>query len=382
MTQMQLQEVSSSRHYGALDGIRGLAILLVFFYHYGDLSQSSSRLLRFVGHVKSSGWIGVDIFFVLSGFLITGILYESRNEIHYYRRFYIRRALRLFPVFYGVCLVTLLLAPVLHLQWHWSYLAILLYGTNIIVVLDPLTRRVGPFEITPLWSLALEEQFYLLWPLAVHLLKTRERVLRLSLGVIILAFAARITALHTGVPVAAIYWELPTRMDSLAAGAALALLLRGPKKERWESIARHSLVPLWSALLLMGVYEHGLGLLDPITIVAGYTLLALGSAALIAEALRPSSWIALIFSNPMLRFLGKISYGLYVYHTLAWTGAKPVFDFLQRHLHSQLAAGIGVYVIFFGGTVLFSYLSYRFYEVKFLRLKDSLAPAPKRARPA
>jgi peptidoglycan/LPS O-acetylase OafA/YrhL len=365
-----------------LDGIRGIAVLLVFFFHYGDLSQSSSRLLRFVGYVKGSGWIGVDIFFVLSGFLITGILYESRNESHYYRRFYIRRALRLFPVFYGVCLVVLLLAPLLHVQWRWAYLAVLFYGTNIVLPLHSSPDPVGPVRITHLWSLAVEEQFYLLWPFAVHLLKTREKVLRLSIGVIIVAFAARVVALYAGVPATVIYWELPTRMDSLAVGAALALLLRGPRKDFWESIARSSLVPLWLTVLLIGVYEHGLDHLNPVTIVAGYTLLAFASASLIAEALRPFSRVALIFNNSVLRFLGKISYGLYVYHLLIWTGAKPVFAFLQLRLRSQLAAGIGIYVVFLGGTVLFSYLSYRFYELRFLRLKDKLAPAPAKAQPA
>lgn len=372
------RKITAKLHYPPLDGIRGLAILLVFFRHYGDLSSSSSWLLRFFNGVKNSGWIGVDLFFVLSGFLITGILFDSRNDSDYYRRFYIRRALRLFPLFYGLCLLILVLSPLLEVHWSWGYLAFPFYGANIAVALDPILGSIGLVTISHLWSLAVEEQFYLLWPMAVRRFKDREGLLRFTYAVIVLAFVLRIVALRLGVPAFAIYRELPTRMDSLAVGAALALLLRGPRPERWMHLARISLLPLIIALAVMGFYQSGLRELNPITMLFGYTLLAFASGALIAETLHPSSITARFFNNLGLQFLGKISYGLYVYHLLWWRAAKPLYGFLSHHLHSQVLSGIGIYAVFLTGTILFSYISYRFYEMPFLRLKDKLAPAKTR----
>jgi len=149
----------SNTHYIALDGLRGLAILLVFFRHYGDLS-SSSRLLHILNQVKNSGWIGVDLFFVLSGFLITGVLYDTRNAPNYFKNFYVRRALRLFPVFYGTAIVLLLLTPVLHLHWIAIQALYLVYGGNFVWIYDGSATTIGPFNLTHLWSLAVEEQFY------------------------------------------------------------------------------------------------------------------------------------------------------------------------------------------------------------------------------
>jgi peptidoglycan/LPS O-acetylase OafA/YrhL len=165
-------------------------------------------------------------------------------------------------------------------------------------------------------------------------------------------------------------------MDSLAVGGALALLLRGPRPEFWLRLARIVLIPLWLLLAIMGFCEKGLDEFNPVTIVFGYSLLAFASAALIAESLRPASWISRFFSNPVLRFYGKISYGMYIYHLLVWRAAKPTFFFLASHLPSQTLAGIGVYVLFLSGTTIFSYLSFRFYEMPFLRLKDKLAADP------
>src|SRR5580700_6952106 len=154
----------------ALDGIRGVAILLVLFYH---LFRYDNSLL---GRLSHHGWLGVELFFVLSGFLITGILYDSRGEVHYFRNFYGRRVLRIFPLYYGFLAVAALLAPLLikaqlqgihtyiHYQvWWW------LYAANI---LESIKGWIcAAFD--PFWSLAIEEHFYLIWPLLIALAPKR-----------------------------------------------------------------------------------------------------------------------------------------------------------------------------------------------------------------
>jgi peptidoglycan/LPS O-acetylase OafA/YrhL len=367
-------ELSSNHHYKALDGVRGVAIILVFFFHFARWNDTSTLIARLFNAATASGWIGVDIFFVLSGFLITGILYDTRNDDHYSRRFYVRRMLRIFPIFYGSCLVLLILAPVLHIGWRWGYLAILFYGANFLQARSPSYDQVGPVLIGHVWSLAVEEQFYLLWPSAVRILKTRTRILSLAVALAVSAFILRIVELRVGVDLRAIYRDLFTRMDTLAIGAALALLLRGPRKQFWETAARRSLLPLWGLLLVIAVLERRFDHYDPVTITWGYSLLALASAALIAEAIRPESWTAKIMSNRVLRFLGKISYGLYLYQGLVIVAARPVLALLRRCIPSRLAADSCTFAIALMGTVLFSYLSYQFYERPFLRLKSRLAP--------
>ena len=148
-------------HIPALDGVRGLAVLMVFVYHYGGGARSSNPLLRTVGETVKLGWSGVTLFFVLSGFLITGILWRSREEERWWRTFYIRRILRIFPLYY----FTLLIVFVSGLVFHRVYLL----GTPLMVYafyLQGLLTRMNlgavfPFTMGHYWSLAVEEHFYL-----------------------------------------------------------------------------------------------------------------------------------------------------------------------------------------------------------------------------
>jgi len=215
----------------------------------------------------------------------------------------------------------------------------------------------------------------MLWPFAVRHIKSRERILQFALAVIAIAFAIRVVAFYSGISTHVLYMELPTRMDSLAVGAVLALLLRGPRPDLWMHIARISLVPLWLLVVSMAAYEGGLHFLSPLTALIGYSLLAFASGALVSETLRPGSWAERAFSNSIMRFIGKISYGMYIYHLLPWRAAKPVYAYLFLRFHSQLMAGLSTLGVFLTGTILVSWLSYKFFEMPFLRLKDKLAPA-------
>src|SRR5262249_4475877 len=209
-----------------LDGLRGLAIALVVFYHTTNYAMARSAFDRALTVLPSLGWSGVDLFFVLSGFLITGILLRARQSPTYFRSFYARRVLRIFPLYYAVLVLLLLIVPRIGVLspfdgfwnagasrqgfWYWLYLS------NLKVALaGAWQHRV--LDIT--WSLAIEEHFYLLWPLAVR--RCSERTLLAICAVTALgALALRVALLATSVSPIAVYVLAPCRLGPPPTGAA------------------------------------------------------------------------------------------------------------------------------------------------------------------
>lgn len=227
---------SGRRHFPELDGLRGLAILMVLLFHYATLLPS------FVLPVFGQGWAGVQLFFVLSGFLITGILLDSKGQEHYFRNFYARRTLRIFPLYYGVLSVLLIallvfrlgfpqvwahkhLAPLLwsYQPWLWTYTA------NIqMAIHNKVMFLVGHF-----WTLCVEEQFYLVWPLVVFAF-SRKTVLRICVALIAGALVIRLTLTGLGAGGGTNFVLTPCQMDSLAAGALVATLIRLRGGTQWR----------------------------------------------------------------------------------------------------------------------------------------------------
>src|SRR4051794_20681335 len=161
----------------ALDGFRALAVTLVFIHHLGGGSHGGA-VLRAINEFRKRGWMGVDLFFVLSGFLITGILFDTRNDSHFFSRFYARRSLRILPLFYLVAAVLLALTPIFNYQWHWLQLTFLAYIGNLFGNYDFSLYEVlssshpnAKIFLGHIWSLCVEEQFYLLWPFVVWLVR-------------------------------------------------------------------------------------------------------------------------------------------------------------------------------------------------------------------
>src|ERR1051326_5357564 len=169
-----------------LDGIRGIAIALVIIHHGFFGAKPSGALSTFVARLAASCWVGVDLFFVLSGFLITGILLKSRDSAGYFRIFYMRRFFRIFPLYYSCLAAALLVSaafysdvtPKLDLSWNLLYLA------NIRLALHGWAWR----PVSHLWSLSVEEQFYLVWPTVIFLLPRRHTLSAIS--AIFVAFLA------------------------------------------------------------------------------------------------------------------------------------------------------------------------------------------------
>jgi peptidoglycan/LPS O-acetylase OafA/YrhL len=289
-----------------LDGLRGVAILLVLASH-----TPLSAVVPFGGS-------GVDLFFVLSGYLITSILLKSKGSPAYVRNFYIRRGLRIWPL-YAVLLVfcyaiaarfipALGFAPDSY-PWYWYAL----YLQNFAI------RDPGPIELSVTWSLAIEEQFYLVWPWVVRRLSARQLTL-LLIGMVVAAPVCRaIAAYALGLPQRFAYALTFCRMDAIAAGALIATL-----KEAWptsradvEAVASRAVVllPLAWGLSYFPAFRS-----SSLTFVVMNSLTPIGYAGLLSVVLsnhfgRLNRWL----SASALRYTGKISYGLYIYHMIVFT---------------------------------------------------------------
>ena len=363
-----------------LDGVRGLAVLLVLFHHLVYLSGIDRHFwpdLQLFRLVYSS-WLGVDLFFVLSGFLITGILYQAKGSPLFFRSFYGRRVLRIFPLYYGFLVFALVAFPLWlptestrnlldHQGWYWSYLS------NVYVAREGWQE---PSHLGHLWSLAIEEQFYLLWPLAVWALD-RKWLIRLAVACFVGALVLRY-ARPFGLDGLDAYVLLPTRMDSLAAGAFLALVIRGERGAavlgRWPQVAAAISFTVVAALYAS---DGRLSFEEPLVAVIGYTFIAAGFAALIAMAITASSGARLrrALSALPLVFLGKYSYGLYVVHV-------PIILFLHDaglratqfpRLFGSSLPGVVVFSAV-GGllSLAVAVAIYHAWEAPFLRLKRYL----------
>jgi peptidoglycan/LPS O-acetylase OafA/YrhL len=369
------QPIDFKTRFPALDGIRALAVGMVFFGHYGGGSHGG-LVLRFLNHVRACGWMGVDLFFVLSGFLITGILFDTRNDSRFFRRFFVRRSLRIFPVFYLLCAILLLLTPVFHYQWHWLQLTFLVYLGNFFAnhnfSLYEVASRNHPAArvlIGHFWSLCVEEQFYLLWPLVVWSVRDRIRLLWTASGICLLALLLRITMCLT-FPASAETWiirTLPFRMDSLLFGAILALMLRGPRSDLWQRSCKW--IFLGGLALVVPLFLEFPFTTSPWILTLGLTLLAVTGAGLIGITLRSGSPAFRFFHLRPLRILGKYSYGFYIYHMVfQWAFIKLLILMTQK-THSLAIGGIIEIGCAFSATFLVAKLSYDLFEIRFLRWK-------------
>jgi len=313
-------------HVPVLDGLRAAAILGVMLMHFTILQspilQSSILPDRVLWQIALSGWVGVDLFFVLSGFLITGILLDTKGGDGYFRNFYMRRVLRILPLYYGSLVVLFLIIPrvapgVVHdlgrlsngQVWLWTYLSNVAIGfAGSWQAVPPLTGHY--------WSLAVEEQFYLLWPLLVYVV-SRRRLLHIAVGLWSGALVLRIVLVLLGVNATSVFVLTPTRMDGLAAGAAVAILVR----ERTGLVALKSVIQrvLWGSVagLALIIVETGtIGQYEAITQTGGLTLLSSTFAALLALLLARErhSLTDRVLSHPWMRHIGMRSYALYVFH--------------------------------------------------------------------
>ena len=312
-----------SKRIPELDGIRGLAISLVIAFHFfGGADPHFGFWLRHILGALAIGWSGVDLFFVLSGFLIGGILLDARTKPHYFRAFYMRRVFRILPVYYlwtllyGVLLLAVLWrAPGrIPLSSHDLYQVPLhlLFLQNVWIT-RPFLASVW-FVVT--WSLAVEEQFYLLAPVLIRFVSLRK-VIWILVGTICTSPFLRFFIYRVAQNHFAAAFPMPCRADSLAWGVLLAIAWRDTRVR--EFIHGHAaLLQRVLFVLFLGVAVLLWWLVHPINVVTvtiGYTWLALFySAFLLTVVSQTGGWLAAVMRWQVLRWLGGISYCLYIIH--------------------------------------------------------------------
>ncbi len=357
----------------ALDGVRGLAILAVVSMHATLFAKVDPRVAAEpLARVLMLGWSGVDLFFVLSGFLITGILLRAKGTPHYFRNFYVRRALRIFPLYYAVLLLLLFVLdrPAATGAEKLSYL---LYYQNFAWLWGHDAHVDLARTIT--WSLAVEEQFYLVWP-AVVLLVPR-RALPWSCGVLAAsAIALRFVLLARGVDV--VYFLTPCRLDALAAGACLAVL---PLPAAWfgractlAGIAGLATVAIQtgSSLPQDNPSMQSFGIVAALLFAVGVVVLARGDG-LVARLCRAR----------VLRSFGRYSYCIYLVHILVveWFAGRMVAIAQSGNAAREwfqatcpaLALLLGFAAICIGAVWAVGWLSWHLFERHFLAWKRRFA---------
>ena len=359
-----------------LDGLRAIAILLVVPHNLNLIATFSGTQL--VVAALHRGWIGVQLFFVLSGFLITRILLDARDAPDYYRSFFVRRALRIFPLYYATLLALLMLLPALGLVSferdpmvelsYWAYFS----------------NWYGPFHPVPeplshFWSLAIEEQFYLLWPFAIHR-RSADWVLRLCLAIAAASLLLRVVMLLAGAPTQASYTFLVTRMDALALGGAAAAAFRVPSVASWVLNRRRFLLGASFLSLAAGAaISRGYNSVSPMTVSLGYTFLAVAfalwvAAGAAADHLGPAGWLGALRWSP-LRRVAKYSYAMYVLSVpLHFLVGKPVLSALGLASSQSILVDLAYIIVGTALSFVAAAASFHLLEVHFLKLKDRFAP--------
>ncbi len=368
------------RHLPVLDGVRGAAILGVIFFHYTfESGAPPARLIldKVVLALCAGGWCGVDLFFVLSGFLITGILLDTRDEPAALGYFYVRRVLRIFPLYYVVLAIFFAIAAASHVPLSAANrISALVYLSNFTIGLHGFDAFPRP--LVHFWSLAVEEQFYIVWPWLVFWL-SRKGLFRLCVACLGTALAVRILlAYGLALPVAA-YALMPARLDPLAAGALIALAARSKGGLlRWRKL----LLALGGAgalgLLVIAAHTRTLIFTVPLVIsLAPTCLAAIFSAALVLLLLAPdTSSVSRALSRGPLPFLGRYSYGLYVVHYPLFFGLRALGLSAQilKKPDGSVLPGIALQGgIAFAVSLVVALISWNLVEERFLKLKDRLA---------
>jgi peptidoglycan/LPS O-acetylase OafA/YrhL len=358
-------DYTNRSYYPALDGLRGVAILLVLLHHNFDFIP----FMQF-------GWIGVDLFFVLSGFLITEILLQKRNHKNYLRNFYIRRALRILPVYYLCIILFFLLAPyfskLADQQIYYSKYQFFLWTNlqNWLCIFYPPPNDYMLFN--HFWSLSIEEQFYLTWPLLILFFKTMQKLSVLLLIFLIIGIVSRIVSWKiSGSSYTNFEFQERTRMDSLYLGSLIALW-----KYYSPALLKKKLILFCTGLLLIHlvvvIFIKIYWPFIPHFSFLGYTSIAAIFALVVYYGIAGKGKIKQYFlESKWLKWLGKISYGLYVYHFILLILFRIYLtDKLVSVGFSNGTSYILLSVSSLIPAIFISWLSYNMFEKKILSLKS------------
>ena len=358
-----------------LDCLRFLAFLGVFAFHTRSYLQYTTlpfTLGSMIGMIDEAGAFGMDLFFVLSACLITELLLREKQAAGDLNvpAFYLRRILRIWPLYFfflGVAFLLSLLAPDQRLEWQYLAGFSLLSGNWMVIFLG-----VPASVAVPLWSISMEEQFYLCWPPLVKRLSIKG----LGVAAIVMLITSNLSRLLLYFLIhprnQSIWFDTFTRLDPIALGILLTLLLRS-KRISLDALERVLLLCVsLVALVAVARYAHPNWNSQPLTVAGlfGYPIVALSCSGIVLATLGARSHLA---RNAALIYLGKISYGLYVYHELGMWIADRIFGPLRGTFH--VAVGLAGGLCF---TIVFASVSYHFLELPFLRWKKRFTYVPSR----
>jgi peptidoglycan/LPS O-acetylase OafA/YrhL len=371
-------------HVPALDGVRGLAILLVLFFHF-MLISGDGPAIRLIQKTWSFGWMGVDLFFVLSGFLITGILLDAKAKRpktkDYFKNFYARRTVRIFPLYYAFLIVFLLVLPNVMGgfydlygtppvgDWaYWTYTYNLFQGHHQ-------SAREFSHTMGVVWSLCIEEQFYLIWPAIVWLCKPRT-LLALCGGLLAMSMIARgYVWQETSYLVFVTQWTF-CRMDPLAVGATIAIVAR-IAPHLLQSARKYVVHLLWLVPLAVVGWNVVAGSLmqSAVFLMTGYSAIALMFGALLLMTITAPNQrgpFVRVFSNPLLRLFGRLSYAMYLFNQpIKYALLKYVWGFkVPTQEFNSVPQLLIFFVVATVATVAAAWLSWHLFEKHFLKLKQ------------
>jgi peptidoglycan/LPS O-acetylase OafA/YrhL len=367
----------------SLDGLRGLAVLMVFVFHYGGGLQSTDPAIRLLGYITQASWIGIVLFFALSGFLITGSIWDSIGQEHRLRNFYARRALRILPLYFAVLIAAAWLSIAHGATFpELKPLSVFVFFLQDLPHLATYALQTpSPLPLYHLWTLAVEEQFYLIWPLILLFAHSRRHATRLSVWFFglteLFLFSIYTLAAFKGARIHHLYDDfLFTHSGALALGAAVSLAMGNRATPTGRKPGSHRVIRKWALpafligiaiFIYSSIYSQTLALTEPTQFWFGLPGISIAAAALIPIVLR-TGLPRTIFSFPPLGWLGRISYGFYIFHIL-----------LERY-YDQLAANFthetsGDYyqlirlLLAFAITCIVAWLSFHLFELPILSLK-------------
>jgi len=358
------ENTNSGGHLQQLDGLRGLAILLVAAGH-----------IFYKFYIFKFGWIGLNLFFLLSGYLITNRLYvhKSTNSSTYFRNFYARRFLRIFPLYYGCLSVFFIALPLIYIKyqhyfgtlyniqiWYW------LYFSNWRIILYGLPPNPLFFHF---WSLAVEEQFYLIWPFIFYFVTSSSKRLFTIYLLLAISIISRITSYGSE----AVYYSTLTAVEPLMLGCLISILEKDKLLQSVYRYFRIFAVLSLGSLVIIFCYNRDLHISNHLLLSVGYLNIDLIWAFVLCTALcgmSEKNFVIKMFTSGVLIWLGIYSYGIYVFHWIILQLFIYKYEiWMTQHGFSEIFAYWLTRILGTISILLISYLSYNLYERKFLSLK-------------
>ena len=367
-------DYKAKQYIPAFDGWRGVGIIMVLIAHC------------FPSSITRSFWVAMDLFFVMSGFLITGILLDSRSNKNYYVNYITRRVLRVFPVYYFVLAISFLVIPALfpyimgrdydyymkHQAWFW------LYGQNWLLSFTGFPKN---HTMIHFWSLAVEEQFYIFWPFLIKFFNSRK-LLKICIGLILFSFYFRIDlGSRLGLVQPYPYVATLSRMDAISIGAIVAILIR--ERKEWLEKYVNYFACVSAIFVVVGfLYYRSTNFMEVSPL---YTFVDVFAGCILLYSMsQRKPWIIRLGDHPIFRFFGKYSYGIYIYHYIIFNllmyNLAPNLGIRHRFISEFVIAALTI-----GLSVAVSLISYRYIEKPFLKLKKyfsydkSKASSPRQA---